>query len=72
MTVASLEQKTRIISQNHPLQVRRHFCLFAFIFYNDKKSKINITQYIYDDLKIKLLSLAVAIKYRDNEDSSGD
>ena len=40
------------------------------------KTEINnsrsMTQQIYNDLKIKLLSLGVAIEYRDNEDRSGD
>ena len=31
-----------------------------------------MTQHHYNDLKIKLLSLGVAIEYRDHEDKSGD
>ena len=43
-----------------------------FDFKNEINNNRSMTQHIYNNLKIKLLSLGVAIEYRDNEDTSGD
>ena len=43
-----------------------------FNYKNEINNSRSMKQQIYNDLKIKLLSLGVAIEYRDNEDTSGD